>query len=78
MICFSAIFADKQHVAPHVSLVNVAGLNRILQFEVFVSEELRAVHLILDFEPILDNFQEIGHVIGAGDPRLRRINISMK
>ena len=33
------------------------------------------VHLILDFEPILDNFQEAGHVIKASDPRLRRIDV---
>lgn len=58
MICFSAVFADKQHVMPRLSLVNVAGLNKILLSEVFVSEDrqLRAVHLILDFERISNNF----------------------
>ena len=39
--------------------------------------QLREVHLILDFEPISDNFQEVGHAIRAGDPRLRRIDVSV-
>ena len=43
----------------------------------FVSEDrqLRAVHLILDFQPILDIFQEVGHTISAGNHRLRRIDV---
>ena len=39
--------------------------------------QLRMVHLILDFEPLSDNFQEMGHAIRAGDPRLRRIDVSV-
>ena len=38
--------------------------------------QLRAVHLILDFEPISRVFQEIGHTIRAGDPRINCINVS--
>ena len=38
--------------------------------------QLRAVHLILDFEPISRVFQEIGHAIRAGNPQINRINIS--
>ena len=78
MIC-SVFFADKRHVAPRLSLVNVADLNRVLRSEVFVSEDrqLRVVHLILDFEPISDNFQEVGHAIRVGDPRLCRIDVSV-
>ena len=43
---------------PSLNLVNVADLNKVLRSEVFVSEDkqLRAVHLILDFEPLSDNF----------------------
>ena len=37
---------------------------------------MRAVHLILEFEPISKIFQEIGHAIRAGDPRLARIDVS--
>ena len=54
------------------------ALNYLLQSEIFVSEDrqLRAVHLILDFEPISRTFQEIGHAIQAGDPRINRIDVS--
>lgn len=38
--------------------------------------QLRAVHLILDFNPISKTFQEIGHAIRAGDPRINCFNIS--
>ena len=45
----------------------------------FVSKDrqLKAIHLILDFEPILENFQEVSHAIRAGDPRLCRIDESV-
>ena len=39
-------------------------------------EQLRAVHLILDFEPLPNKFQDVGQAIRAGDPRLRRIDVS--
>ena len=79
MICFSAVFANKQHLAPHLSLVNIPYLNKYLRFEVFVSEDkqLRVVHLILDFEPLSDVFQEVGHAIKVGDLRLRQIDVSV-
>ena len=77
--CSSAIFADKQHVAPRFSLVNIASLNKILRSEVFVSVDgqLRMVHLILDFEPLSDAFQDVGNTIRAGEPQLRRIDVSV-
>ena len=55
---FIFFFADKRHVVASLNLVNVADLKRVLRFEVFVSEDrqLRAVHLILNFEPLLNNF----------------------
>ena len=37
---------------------------------------MRAIHLILDFEPISRVFQEIGHTIRARDPRINRIDVS--
>ena len=69
---FSDVFADERRVAPHRNLVNVVGLNKVLRSEVFVSgdRKLRAVHLILDFEPLSDKFWDVGHAIRAGDPRL--------
>ena len=54
------------------------GLNYLLRSEIFVNEDrqLRAIHLILDFEPISKVFQDIGHAIRAGDPRINRIDVS--
>ena len=54
------------------------GLNYLLRSEIFVSADLqlRAVHLILDFEPISKVIQEIGHAIKARDPRIHRIDVS--
>ena len=38
--------------------------------------QLRAVHFILDFEPILQSFLDVGNSIRAGDYRLARIDVS--
>ena len=38
--------------------------------------QLRAVHLILDFEPISRSFLDVGNSIRAGDHRLARIDVS--
>ena len=78
VFCFLAMFIDKNQVAPRLSFTNVAALNYLLRSEIFVSKDrqLRAVHLILEFEPILKIFQEIGYAIKAGDPRLARIDVS--
>ena len=69
--------ANKRYVAPNLNFVNVLDLNRVLRFEVFVSEDrqLRAVHLILDFKPSSDKFQDMGNAIRMGDPRLARIDV---
>ena len=79
MIYSLAVFVDKRHVVPRLSLVNIADLNRVLRSKVFISEDrqLRAIHLFLDFEPMSDSFQEVGHTIRAGDHRLRKIDISV-
>ena len=79
MIRSSAVFANKRHVVPCLSLVKVANLNKVLRSKVFVSKDrqLKAIHLILDFEPILENFQEVSHAIRAGEPRLCRIDESV-
>ena len=69
--------ANKRYVAPNLNFVNVLDLNRVLRFEVFVSEDrqLRAIHLILDFKPSSDKFQDMGNAIRMGDPRLARIDV---
>ena len=78
MFCPLAIVADKRYVAPKLSLTNVPALNYLLRSEIFVSEDrqLRAIHLILDFEPISKVYQEIGHSIRVGDQQLTRIDVS--
>ena len=60
-------------------MVNITDLNKVLRSEVFVSEDrqLRVIHLILNFEPLSNKFQDVGHVIGAGDPRIRRIDVTV-
>ena len=62
MIFSSDVFVERRHFAPKLSLVNVQGLNRVLRLKVFVSEDrqLRAIHLILDFEPLSNQFQDAG------------------
>ena len=64
-------------MAPNLNFVNVLDLNKVLRFEVFVSEDrqLRAIHLILDFKPSSDKFQDMGNAIRMGDPRLARIDV---
>ena len=58
MISFSDVFADKQHVTPRLSFINVLALNKLLRSEIFISEDgqLRAVHLVLNFEPLSNAF----------------------
>ena len=75
----SDVFADKRHVAPNCNLVNFASLNKVLRSEVFVNEDrqLRAVHLIFDFESLSDKFQDVGHAIRASYPWLAQIDVSV-
>lgn len=70
--------ADKNHIAPTLSHVNVPGLNKLLRFKIFVSKDrqLRAAHLILDYKPLSRIFQTIGQAIKASDPKLPRIDVS--
>ena len=78
MLYFSAMLIDKNQVMPQLNFSNFTTLNFLLRLEIFVSEDgqLQAIHLILEFDPISKLFQEAGHAIRAGDPRLARIDIS--
>jgi len=60
-------------------LVNILSLNKLLRSEIFISEDrqLRAVHLILDYEPLSSTFQDASQAIRASDPRLARIDVSV-
>ena len=79
MISSSDVFADKRHVAPRLSLVNIPALNYWLRSEIFISEDrqLRAAHLVLNYEPLSRIFQEAGQAIRAGNPRLACIDVSV-
>ena len=78
MFCSSITIIDKRHVAPKLSHNNNAALNYLLRSEIFISEDrqLCAVHLILDFQPISEIYQDIGNAIKAGDQRLACIDVS--
>ena len=54
------------------------GLNKLLRSEIFISEDgqLRATHLILDYDPLSRIFQDVGQAIRVGDSRLARIDVS--
>ena len=63
---------------PKLSLINVPVLNYLLRSQIFMNNDrqLRAVHLILDYEPISRTFLDIGNSIRANDYRLARIDVS--
>ena len=69
---------DKLYTNPKLSLINVLALNYLLRSQIFVNNDgqLRAVHLILDFEPISRSFLDVGNSIRVGDHRLARIDVS--
>ena len=69
---------DKLFTNPKLSLINVPELNYLLRSEIFVNNDgqLRAVHPILDFEPISRSFLDVGNSIRAGNHRLVHIDVS--
>ena len=69
---------DKTQVNPRISLINVPALNYLLRSQIFVNDngQLRAIHLILDYEPISRTFLDVGNSIRANDYRLAHIDVS--
>ena len=69
---------DKTQVNPWISLINVPALNYLLRSQIFVNDDgqLRAAHLILDYELISRTFLDVGNTIRANDYRLARIDVS--
>ena len=69
---------NKTQTNPRISLINVPALNYLLRSQIFVNDngQFRATHLILDYEPILRTFLDVGNSIRANDYRLARINMS--
>ena len=76
-IQFSCL-TDKIQVNPRISLINVPALNYLLRSQIFVNDDgqLRAAHLILDYEPLLRSFLDVGNAIRANDYHLARIDVS--
>ena len=62
---------------PQISLINVPALNYLLRSQIFmnVDGQLRAAHIILDYEPISRTFLDIGNSIRANDYRLAHIEL---
>ena len=69
---------DKEHVKPQLNLTNVAALNYLLRSQIFVNDDgqLQAAHLILNYEALSRNFQDIDNAIRANDYRLAHIDVS--
>ena len=69
---------DKTQVNHRISLINVPALNYLLRSQIFVIDDgqLRAAHLILDYEPLSRSFLDVGNAIRANDYRLAHIDVS--
>ena len=69
---------DKEQVTPRINQINVPALNYLLRSQIFVNDDgqLQVAHLILNYEPLLRNFQEVGNAIRANDYQLARIDVS--
>ena len=66
MFALLDVFADKEHVSPKLSFVNVPGLNFLLRSEIFMSEDNQL------YEPLSHIYQDIGQVLRVGNPVLLR------
>ena len=85
MCCFLTIllvfdeFADKHSATLNFGLVNELDLTKILKVEIFVHTDgqLRAAHLILNYNLLPSSFQAPKYVIKARDPHLHQINITV-
>ena len=69
---------DKSYTNTKLSLINVPALNYLLRSQIFVNDDgqLRAIHLILDFEPISRSYLDVSNSIRADDYHLARIDVS--
>ena len=68
----------KEQVNPRISLINVLALNYLLRSQIFVNndKQLRAAHLILDYEPLSRSFLDVGNAIRENDYHLAHIDMS--
>ena len=74
---FFLCLTDKTQVNPRISLINIPALNYLLRSQIFVNndEQLRAAHLIMDYEPLSRSFLDVDNAIRANDYRLARIDM---
>ena len=79
MSAYFGCFANKEHVSPKISCVNVPRLNFLLRSEIFVSKDrqLWAAHLVLGYKPLLRiHHQDTCQALRAGNPYLAQIDVS--
>ena len=69
---------NKEQVTPRISLINIPALNYLLRSQIFVNDDgqIRAAHLVLDYEPLSRSFQDVDNAIRANDYRLAHIDVS--
>ena len=69
---------DKEQVTPRITLINIPALNYLLRSQIFVNDDgqLRAAHLVLDYEPLSRSFQDVDNAIRANDYRYTHIDVS--
>ena len=72
-------FLDKYSAIPNLNFVYVPDLTKILKVEIFIHKDgqLRATHLILDYNPLSSCFQAPKYVIKAKDHLLHLINVAV-
>ena len=80
MTYVTSFLADDYYTAPNKNLVNFPDLNQILRSEIFLHKDgqLRAVHIILGYEPISKCFQSPKNIIRAKDLRLALIDVAVR
>ena len=68
---------NKEQVTPRISLINVPALNYLLRSQIFMNDDrqLRAAHLILNYEPFSRSFLDVSNAIRANDYHLARIDV---
>ena len=75
---FFLCLTDKTQVNPWISLIKIPALNYLLRSQIFVNDDgqLRAAHLILDYEPLSRSFLDVSNAIRENDYHLARIDVS--
>ena len=72
-------FANKYFAIPNFGLVNEPDLTKILKAKIFLHKDgqLRAAHLILNYDPLSSSFQVSKYVSKVKNYRLHLINVAI-